>query len=109
MGEDVGRDYGLCCSALSAVLAAVSVPIPRGHDWSTGRSSPVNTSSMANLTGAGHAGRALKQLLIKYTEKKQVVGTCEGCVGFFMNEQDNFQRSSCCSTRLHRLVLTLIL
>lgn len=54
MGEDVGFDYGLGWFALSIVLAAVSVSIPRGHDWSNGRPSPVNTSSMANSTNADH-------------------------------------------------------
>lgn len=45
VGEDVTLDYGLGRFVLSIVLAAVSVPTPRGHDWSTSLPSPANTSS----------------------------------------------------------------
>lgn len=54
MGEDVRLDYGLGRFTLSIVLGAVSVPIPRGHDWSTGHPSPVNRSNMTNSTSARH-------------------------------------------------------
>jgi len=54
MGEDVGLVYNLGWFALSIVLAAIIVSIPRGHDWSTGRPSPVNKSSMANSTRGSH-------------------------------------------------------
>lgn len=47
MGEDVGFNESLSWFALSVVLAAVSISIPRGHDWSNGYPSPVNTSSRA--------------------------------------------------------------
>lgn len=47
--QDVGLVYGLLsCFAVSIVLAAVSAPIPRGHDWSTGRPKPVNTTATYN-------------------------------------------------------------
>lgn len=54
MGEDVRLDYGLGTFTLSIVLGAVSVPIPRGHDWSTGHPSPVNRSSITKSTSARH-------------------------------------------------------
>lgn len=45
--DQVGEDVGLVSGLLGGftppiVLAAGSAPIPRGHDWSTGRPSPVN-------------------------------------------------------------------